>query len=426
MKTNNRSVIKKSLLSIFSAAAIMAGSVIPVFADTSDTANSGIFSFQKQYTYSYPSSVNSEYFSYPKEKFTFTSSQGESKAALGKISNTTLNSKKGVIEDAPSDNTTIPQYINIGSADYSTDVKKARAYVDGKFTTDDLGVQVSIPSDATYPSPGIYYYSFEEKNNNTAGIDYDYEGTKTYWIAVLVTLPETSTASGQASTTTQSSTNKPTPTSILLYKNIVTDGKNSPDLSNKISGIINRYVSGQFNVTKSVKGNLGDPDKKFKVTVTFSSNKPVRTPIIVTSNDTATSTTIKSYDSTAASNDWQAVGSTSDSYIYTGTYEVKNGITISFNNIPYGVSFNAKEDNYSDDGYTAKYYQIDQNNTKTEINADTKQEMNGAQIYNLEIVNDKQQELPTGVFTSNLPYFIILIAAAGGLVIFLASRKHRV
>ena len=425
MKTKNRNFIKKSLLGVMSAAAIMAGSVMPAFADTSDATNASSFSFQKQYTYSYPTGVDSSNFSYPKEKFVFTSSEGEGKAALGKISDTTLNSKQNEIEDIPSGNTTIPKYIIIHSADYSADTNNAREYSDGKFTTSDLGVQVSIPSDATFPSPGIYYYSFEEKNNKTAGIDYDYNGTGTYWIAVLVTLPETSTTSEQASAATQSSSTKqPTPTSIILYQNSKDEkGNNIPDTTKKISGIINRYVAGQFDVTKTVTGNLGDLNKEFNITVTFTSNKPVMTPIIVTSTDTTTKTTIKSYDSAATNNDWSAKDD--GSYSYSGTYKIKNGTTLSFNNIPYGVNFNATEDDYSSDGYTAKYYQVNQDNTKSEINADAKQEMNGAQTYKLEIVNNKQQELPTGVFTSNLPYFIIIFAATGGLVIFLVSKKHR-
>lgn len=412
MKKKSESVIKKSLLGILSAGVVVAGSVMPVFADTSDTTSSGTFSFQKQYTYSYPSGVDSSNFTYPKETFTFTSSQGEGRAALGKISNTSLNSKIDIIENVPSDNTTIPAYINIGSADYSG-TSIPREYSDGTFTSDDLNVQVSIPDGMTFPSPGIYYYSFNEVNNNTAGIDYDYLGSGTYWIAVNVT-------------STQSSTNQLSPTSIILYKNAKDENKNdTPDLTNKISGIINRYAAGQFNVTKTVTGNLGDPNKKFDITVTFTSNKPVKTPIIVTSTDQNTISTIKAYDSTGKNNDWQALTGTSDSYSYTGTYQVKNGTTVSFNNIPFGVSFNAKEADYSADGYTTTYYQV-HDNTKDEIQADVKQEMSGAQVYNLEIVNNKQQELPTGVFTSNLPYFIILIAAAGGLVIFLASRKHRV
>ena len=54
------------------------------------------------------------------------------------------------------------------------------------------------------------------------------------------------------------------------------------------------------------------------------------------------------------------------------------------------------------------------------------QTMNPGESASIVITNHRDQIVDTGVFTSNLPYFIILIAAAGGLVIFLASRKHRV
>ncbi|MCI1452483.1 MAG: hypothetical protein LKH15_05145 [Lachnospiraceae bacterium] len=53
------------------------------------------------------------------------------------------------------------------------------------------------------------------------------------------------------------------------------------------------------------------------------------------------------------------------------------------------------------------------------------QTLNPAESATIVITNKRDLIVDTGVFTSNLPYFIIIFAATGGLVIFLVSKKHR-
>ena len=52
--------------------------------------------------------------------------------------------------------------------------------------------------------------------------------------------------------------------------------------------------------------------------------------------------------------------------------------------------------------------------------------MFGAQQMKVGITNTRDTTIDTGVFTTNMPYFLILLAAVGGAVAFIViARKRR-
>ena len=101
---------------------------------------------------------------------------------------------------------------------------------------------------------------------------------------------------------------------------------------------------------------------------------------------------------------------------------MKDGTDIRLSNIPAGTKYLVQEQNAP--GYETTYTIGEA--TSPIATDNLTQTLNPAQSATIVITNKRDQIVDTGVFTSNLPYFIILIAAAGGLVVFLASRKHRV
>lgn len=428
MKAENRSVFKKSLLGIMSAAAIFAGSAMPVFAETeSNTTSTDNYSFKKQYTYSIPASEDATSYKSPEEKFTFYSTQNDNNvedvATLQYVSDSSYNTSDSKLAAAPTDKN-IPNTIGIGSAVYLEGGARL-ALENNAFSDSDPNVSISL-NDSSYPIPGVYYYWFKERDNGTAGVKYD---QNKYWIAVQVAY-DTTTAGTKVS-------------SIHLLK----DDNGEPDISTtkdgtdtkysyKQEGVINTYAAGKLEVTKAVVGNLGDTTKEFAVKVTFGSNKPVKSTInVVVANDPRStsqggkisgSQLIKSDSSeSATTNDAASDASSSQAtnkfmYQNTFTYYVKDKTQITFQNIPVGVYVNVQEDKYPEYQTT---YQLDGKNAEDSVGFF---DIAGNNVYKLNITNTNDTTLPTGVFTSNLPYFIILIAAAGGLVIFLMSRKHHV
>ena len=60
------------------------------------------------------------------------------------------------------------------------------------------------------------------------------------------------------------------------------------------------------------------------------------------------------------------------------------------------------------------------------VNANLSQAMVGAQQMKVGITNTRDTTIDTGVFTTNMPYILILLAAVGGAVAFIViARKRR-
>ena len=149
----------------------------------------------------------------------------------------------------------------------------------------------------------------------------------------------------------------------------------------------NTYSAGTLKVTKTVTGNLGDKDKEFDFTVTFT--KPADTNWDMDGIELPTGAT-KNSDGTYS-------------------FKLKHGATAEFKNLPYGVSYVVKEADYSD-------YTTTKEGDEGTINA---AETTAA------FTNDKGGEIDTGVTTESLPYVVLMgFVVLAGAALLLKRKAH--
>ena len=182
------------------------------------------------------------------------------------------------------------------------------------------------------------------------------------------------------------------------------DADNNGQTDTKTGGFTNEYSAGSLAVKKEVTGNLGDTTKEFEVTVTFT--KPTGKTI---------SSTIRYTDGTAktiAPSDW--TNGTAEVVIY-----LKHDETVTFTNIPYGVTYTVEEGDYTaeaDGGYDAATYVFsDETNKKIDTASDT-----------VTITNNKSVGVDTGITLDSLPFVLILAVCAGAVVLFVVKRRRSV
>lgn len=205
--------------------------------------------------------------------------------------------------------------------------------------------------------PGRYQYTVEEIVGNTAGMTY------TARTATLIV-------------------DKESDGKVKSYLIIGQMG----DETQKYDDFDNAFAAGNLAITKTVTGNLGDKNKEFEITVTFTAPE---------------GKTVK-FDKIYYVKGEEQVPLTSFEPI---TLNIKHGETITFHNLPEGVTYTVVE--------TANDHDQSITNANGTINGD--QEVG--------ITNHKSSEVPTGILLDNLPYIIMLAIAVAGLV-FLVMRKR--
>lgn len=272
---------------------------------------------------------------------------------------------------------------------------------------DDILVTVPV-----YKKVGKYNYTVDEQDGNTQGVTY---ATNTFNVQVVVTWNENHTA---------------------LQRQIAFT---SVDNDKKVDNIINIYDLGSLDVKKTVTGNLGDREKDFTVEVTFTKESSKEVKSDITYVDGTKTKTI-----TAA--EINATGSV------TKQITVAHGETVSFTNIPYGISYTVKElDVYateqdnpnSENGYDAAKYNVNAKDDETteddEIittakvaadgvtaTADTTGDKNVETLIvkdTVDIINNKGTNVNTGISLDNMPYIMVLALVALGLVGFVSKKR---
>ncbi|MDO4614685.1 MAG: DUF5979 domain-containing protein [Lachnospiraceae bacterium] len=247
---------------------------------------------------------------------------------------------------------------------------------DANLTVDDLTVAgktnqvtVDLPS---YTEVGVYRYIIGEEEGKTQGETYGVDDA--IIVSVLVSYDDNGG---------------------LQVEDF---GIEADEDGKKEDTITNTYESGSLSVTKNVTGNLGDTNKEFNVTVTFNaeSGKEVNGSIAYT--DDGVSKEIKA-------SDWNSGKAQAG-------ITVKNGETVTFTNIPAGVTYEVVETEANQDGYTTSY-----------DFSDTDKKIANADQDTAAITNNKGAEIDTGINMNNLPY--ILIAAGIAAVAVLAAVRRR-
>ena len=274
--------------------------------------------------------------------------------------------------------------VTIGTAKYTQG-----AVTDKNGTTNK--VTVAVPDAAAYGSVGYYYYQFKETTGNTAGVTYD--------------------------------------TTVKIFRVAVINGENGLEISNvlfytgtdantKTDNVTNKYSAGTLTINKVVTGNMGDKTKEFTVTVTFKApeNKEIKAPINI--ETTGANSPQNHITADIAQNKETA----------SATIKVKDGTTVTFTNIPKGVTYKVEETH--ENGYDAPKYTATSNNVTvdtTGITGTITTENNNADYMEqtVTITNNKGITIDTGIFVSNLPYLLALAGIAAAALLFFAGKKRR-
>lgn len=240
-------------------------------------------------------------------------------------------------------------------------------------TTKAKDITITLPE---YTSVGVYTYTIKETAGSTAGVTY--YGND---ILLKVTVIEQNGKVRVAAVHTET----PVDTGNA-------QGKKSDTFSNT-------YSAGKLSVKKTVTGNLGDQSKDFKVTVTFAAPEGKTVNEAISYIDGGSEKTIP----TTAWEDGVA----------TAEIELKHDETVTFTNIPYGVTYTVVEDNYTTEGYNAADYSFDDANKTIDSAQDT-----------VTITNEKNGMIDTGIYMDSLPYVLALALIFGfGAVLFIRRRR---
>lgn len=348
------------------------------FAATDDTAAEPTVTIKKTYQ------VVNDKTTAPAETFTFTVEPGTvTDAATGvTAANMPMIGTKGTdaegnpiytaevsFADITTD-TTIPFTVALPECD-----KSATVGADGRY--------------AAYPSVGVYTYYLTEDDNGTAGVTYDVNKPTTAGvdqrIKVVVTVEQDTTG-------------------LIRVVGVHAERPYADTKKDKVDTVVNKYeATSAVKVEKLVEGNLGDQNKKFDMTVTFTSDKKVNS-------------TITYGDQAIAPADWTQ--NDDGTYTVTKTISLAHGEMVTFVNVPYGVTYVVNEAAY--DGYTATY-----SNAKTEDGVTT---IVPVEVENdnelITVTNTKNGEIDNGVVLNNMPYVLVLAVLAAGVAVFVIRKRR--
>ena len=224
-----------------------------------------------------------------------------------------------------------------------------------------------------YTSVGIYTYTITQTAGDKAGVS--------YWasdIRLVVTVVQDTNG-------------------LLRVAAVHTEGSEGE----KSDDITNTYSAGSLAVTKTVTGNMGDRSKYFAINVTLTgeADKTYAASYTVTGGTKLTDGT------TDAATESISVDGLSH------TFYLKHGETFTIHNLPYGVTYEVTEDNYTGDGYTT-----------THAFSDDAKKINSASDT-VTVTNNKQATVDTGIVLDSLPYILLLVISLTGAVVFIVKRR---
>ena len=336
----------------------------------------------------------------PAETFRFESADTtpqENQATLYAVSCTKYNSAANL------DQITKLGELPAGQADSIPDAAKAITigsvtYAEGNLskTTDAASAPVTQPvavavTADSYQSVGYYYYEFREKAGNTAGVTYAADTC-----AVRVTVVNDDSGALKID-------------SVRLYK-VNADGS----LGDKAENVTNEYAAGSLSISKTVTGTMGDRNKEFDVTVSFTApdGTEIHAPIAISTSAGITG------NPTEAVIDAAKTGA-------TASVKVKDGTTVVFSNIPKGVTYQVKE-TQADGYHTPKYNGTESAGGKSGTITDTAAGAGTVGMtQSVEIENKRETTIDTGIFLSDLPYVFVLAGIAAAALLFFAGKKRR-
>ena len=347
-----------------------------------------------------------------------------------------------IVVDSNSRKTTVTISANAGDAEKTSNLTN-------------LSQEVSIP---TYDSVGDFWYKVTETDNNVAGVIYGTNDSKTedtkvangahegvYYIHVQVT---NAPNGGYTRTVTMHKTAPALTTNNLATTNTeyeVWYGQNNSGADKKVNDIQNKYYAGSLNITKEVTGNAGDKNELFRVTVVFTNQSDAKMNSNITYKNYYDEN--GNFTKHATSLVWTDNLSNENDHTHKVSFYVKDGTTVTFDNIPYGVTYTITETQPGDDKYTHSFkYTASQDenpafngkNTANGLIADTVAAEIGTwdnanatgsitdDLDTVTITNDKQSTIDVGVITSNAPYAAMLVLAGLAVLLYVRRRKNMI
>lgn len=247
-----------------------------------------------------------------------------------------------------------------------------------------LEKKVSVAlSGVDWPSVGIYTYDVQQVAGSTAGVTYSNVTAK---LKVTVARDDATSEYYTAFVTLN-----------------LADDDNNGFTDVKTANFENTYSAGSLSVTKNVAGNLGDREKYFAITVTLTGE--------------GGKTYAASYPVSGGSklgNGTDPLATTTISVGPPAIFYLKHGETLTIANLPYGVTYEVTEADYTSDGYEAKIVFSDAINKEIDSVADA-----------VTITNTKESTVDTGIVLDSLPYVLLIAVAVVGVVIFTSRKRSR-
>ncbi|MBR4235735.1 MAG: hypothetical protein IKR85_06695 [Clostridia bacterium] len=272
------------------------------------------------------------------------------------------------------------------TADDNTEGKYAVtiADVDVAEGAKEVDFTVKLP---VYDLPGVYSYTINEVDTNAAGVTYIAD---TLYLNVTIVTNQKTSALEIAG--------------IAVHK-ATEDGE-------KIDDFENTYTAGSLTIDKTVTGNMGDRTLDFEFTVTFTAGTTgdeqdeVKAPITVTYPDGQEALATPATD--VAVTDWT-------DGVATKTFTLKHGQSVTFNNIPSGVSYVVAETNpnTADNGY----------NYTVTPKGDTGDITDSAETASF--TNDWDETPDTGIELETLPFALLMAAAFAGMMTLVVRRRKQ-
>lgn len=225
---------------------------------------------------------------------------------------------------------------------------------------------------------GVYTYKITEENNGTAGVTY----TDDELYLVLTILYNETEAKH-----------------FVAAMHVASAG------GSKVNSIENTYSAGSLVVSKEISGNAADMTAEFEFVVTFTAPQGTEFDLAV-SNGVQIVTT-----------DTPESGYSTTSVTYK--FDLGNGDSLSFENIPVGTMYTVTETKANEDNYTTTFTgTIDTNGGQATI-SDTSE-------ATVDVVNARSSDVDTGITLDSLPFVLILAVCAGAVVLFVVKRRRSV
>lgn len=254
--------------------------------------------------------------------------------------------------------------------------------------TEDADGVFEVPFTATAPAEyGTYVYKITEAAPADPGyVTYDDEAL---YVGVLYT----------AEGLTVTLINEPTVATADLEAE---DRTVDTDADTKKDQFVNEYAVGAFDVTKTITGNAANMDDRFVVVVSFTSETALDN-LAMTWTSSADADTVNDCTVTALQAGTAA----------TMNIEIGHGETISFANVPLGVTVSVEETKQVGKDDLNYYTPTYENNGITVAE----------ESQTIAITNEKETEIPTGIELDSIPYIVLLGVAVLGVVGFIVKRR---